>query len=108
VVPGGFKLTSVVYAQRNAREEESTDKEEAGRRGARADSSEQKAALRDVSKAKVTENMFCYSIQYAPKLSLHFALFLCYAALYKRRHEEIASNACGKEIHRSLDTARAS
>jgi len=36
VVPGGFRLTSVVYAQRNARQEESTDLGQAGRRDARA------------------------------------------------------------------------
>jgi hypothetical protein len=36
VVPGGFRLTSVVYAQRNAREEESTDLGQAVRRYARA------------------------------------------------------------------------
>ena len=31
VVRGGFRLTSVVYAQRNAREEKSTDNGQAGK-----------------------------------------------------------------------------
>ena len=46
VVPGGFRLTSVVYAQRNAREEESTDIGQAGKRDVGTDNERDARALR--------------------------------------------------------------